>query len=176
MACVPSHIIQSGNNRQACFFAEQDYQFYLECLGEACERYKVSLHAYVLMTNHVHLLMTPDKADGISSVMQSLGRRYVQYVNFEYRRSGTLSEGRQKSSLVDAEDCLLRCYRYIEMNPVRASMVEHPADYKWSSYRSNPYGDVSEFIKPHSLYLAISGQLEERLASYRDLFLTDINQ
>jgi len=176
MAGVPCHIIQRGNNRQACFFSEQDYQFYLECLSDACDRYNVSLHAYVLMTNHVHLLMTPNKADGISRVMQSLGRRYVQYVNFEYRRSGTLWEGRHKSSLVDAEDYLLKCYRYIEMNPVRACMVEHPSEYQWSSYRVNACGEPSEFVKPHSLYLAISEHSEERLASYRELFSTGIDQ
>jgi putative transposase len=176
MADVPCHIIQRGNNRQACFFAEQDYQFYLECLTDACERYHVDLHAYVLMTNHVHLLMTPDKADGISRVMQSLGRRYVQYINFEYRRSGTLWEGRHKASLIDAEDYLLKCYRYIEMNPVRAGMVEHPGDYQWSSYRANAYGQRCQLLKPHSLYLAISGQSEERLTSYRALFSTDMDQ
>lgn len=148
---------QQGNNRLACFFAGQDYQLYLECLSGACERYKVALHVYVLMANPVHLLMTPDKADAISRVIQSLGRRYVQYINFEYWRSETLWAGRHKESLVDAEGYLLKCYRYIEMNPVHASMVEHPADYKWFSYRANAHGEQCRFIQPYSLYLAISG-------------------
>jgi len=126
MADVPCHIIQRGNNRPVCFFSEQDYLFYLECLYDACRRYKVNLHAYVLMTNHVHLLMAPRTAEGISRVMQSIGRKYVQYINVGYKRSGTLWEGRHKSSLVDTDNYLLRCYRYIEMNPVRAGMVKHP--------------------------------------------------
>jgi len=121
---VPCHVIQRGNDRQPCFYSEEDYVFYLECLYDACKRYKVNLHAYVLMTNHVHLLVTPRVADGISRVMQSIGRRYVQYVNVTYKRSGTLWEGRHKSSLVDADNYLLSCYRYIEMNPVRAGMVQ----------------------------------------------------
>lgn len=100
---MPCHVIQRGNNRDACFYAEQDYQFYLECLLDACRRYHVAVHAYVLMTNHVHLLMTPEDSEGISRVMQSVGRRYVQYINFEYQRSGTLWEGRHKASLVEAE-------------------------------------------------------------------------
>lgn len=132
---VPCHVISRGNNRDACFYSDDDSLFYLTCLQGACQRYGVSLHAYVLMSNHVHLLMTPAREDGISKVMQSVGRRYVQYINMNYRRSGTLWEGRHKSSLVDAEDYVLACYRYIELNPVRAGMVEHPADYRWSSYR-----------------------------------------
>ena len=128
LAGVPAHVIQRGNNRDACFFHEDDYRFYRQCLAEACRRYGVDLHAYVLMTNHTHLLMTPACPEGISRVMQSLGRRFVQYMNKTYRRTGTLWESRHKASLVDAERYLLACYRYIELNPVRAGMVEHPAD------------------------------------------------
>ncbi len=140
LAGMPCHVIQRGNNRQVCFYADEDYLFYKECLLDACKRYHVVTHAYVLMTNHVHLLMTPEDADGISAVMQSVGRRYVQYINKMYCRSGTLWEGRYKASIVSAEDYLLACYRYIEMNPVVASMVEHPGDYRWSSYRANSAG------------------------------------
>ena len=175
MAGVPCHVIQRGNNRQACFFAEQDYEHYLACLRDACRRYKVALHAYVLMTNHVHLLMSPETADGISRVMQSLGRRYVQYVNFEYKRSGTLWEGRHKASLVNAEDYLLKCYRYIELNPVRASMVAHPAEYKWSSYRTNAYGEKCQYIKPHGVYLDLGRQSDDREDAYRELFKTEMD-
>ena len=116
LAGVPCHVIQRGNNRDACFYAEQDYQFYLDCLQDAGRRYRVAVHAYVLMTNHVHLLLTPKDTEGISRVMQSVGRRYVQYINFEYQRSGTLWEGRHKASLVQAEDYLFTCMRYIELD------------------------------------------------------------
>jgi putative transposase len=132
LADVPSHIVQRGNDREACFFEQDNYRFYLQCLGEACRRYAVSLHAYVLMTNHVHLLMTPSTAEGVSRVMQLVGNRYVQYINRSYGRTGTLWEGRHRSSLVDAEHYLLRCYRYIELNPVRAKIVSHPGEYRWS--------------------------------------------
>ncbi len=120
---MPCHIIQRGNNREASFFAEQDYQFYIECLSDACHRYGVSLHAYVLMTNHVHLLMTPETRDSISLTMQSMGRRYVQYINKEYRRTGTLWESRHKSSLVDEDNYLLTLMRYIEINRVWSCLL-----------------------------------------------------
>lgn len=181
MAGVPSHVIQRGNNRDICFFAEQDYLFYLECLQTACDKYHVNVHAYVLMTNHVHLLMTPQDETGISRVMQSIGRRYVQYVNHEYRRSGTLWEGRHKASLVNAEEYLFACMRYIELNPVRANMVAHPAEYRWSSYQANAQGDSSNIIKAHSLYKMLGISLQQRQYAYRSLFTyaldnTDFNE
>ena len=113
---MPSHIVQRGNNRSVCFFSDEDYYAYLDYLQDACQRYAVSLHAYVLMTNHAHLLMTPACQHGISQVMQSLGRRYVQYINHQYRRSGTLWEGRHKASLVQVDQYLLACYQYIELH------------------------------------------------------------
>jgi putative transposase len=170
MAGVPSHVIQRGNNRDVCFFAEQDYLFYLDCLHSACERYHVNVHSYVLMTNHVHLLITPDDGYGISRVMQSVGRRYVQYINYEYRRSGTLWEGRHKATLVDAEQYLLTCMRYIELNPVRANMVTHPGEYPWSSYRYNAQGAPSALLNPHAEYLALDNDTIERQYAYRCLF------
>lgn len=170
MAGVPCHVIQRGNNRDACFYATQDYQFYLECLRTAGIKYDVAVHAYVLMTNHVHLLMTPKEATGISSVMQSIGCRYVQYINKTYKRTGTLWEGRHKASLINAEDYLLLCMRYIELNPVRASMVKHPADYKWSSYRANAQAERSRLITGHEVYITIDANALKRLEAYRDLF------
>ncbi|MDD3449064.1 MAG: transposase [Gammaproteobacteria bacterium] len=167
---VPCHVIQRGNNRDACFFAEEDYLFYRECLGSAARRYRVAVHAYVLMTNHVHILMSPEDEAGVSRVVQSVGRRYVQYVNRTYRRSGTLWEGRHKSSLVQAESYLMACQRYIELNPVRAGMVEHPGDYRWSSYNHNAWGHPDPIISPHSLYLRLSRYRSDRLGAYRDLF------
>lgn len=166
----PCHIVQRGNNRTVCFFAEQDYQFYLDCLADACQRYRVALHAYVLMTNHVHLLMTPTTQEGISNVMQSLGRRYVQYINYEYRRSGTLWEGRHKASLVNADEYLLKCYRYIELNPVRGNMVQHPADYQWTSYQYNAHGAADRIITPHPLYVNLDCDQHNRQHAYRELF------
>ena len=127
-------------------------------------------HAYVLMTNHVHLLVSSGEADGVGAMMKSLGQRYVQYVNRSYRRSGSLWEGRYRSCLTQEEDYLLACQRYIELNPVRAGMVVHPAEYRWSSYRANAQGEESPLIVPHSLYLALGANPEGRQAAYRELF------
>ena len=127
LAGVPQHVVQRGNNRQVCFFVEQDYVVYLDKLKYYAKQYQVDVHAFVLMTNHVHLLMTPNTDKGVSQLMQSLGRYYVRYINQTYNRTGTLWEGRYKSTLVDSEVYLLLVSRYIELNPVRANMVEHPA-------------------------------------------------
>ncbi len=140
---VPQHVIQRGNNREPCFFSEADYIRYLEDLQTAADKHECHIHAYILMTNHVHILVTPFKDMGISLMMQSLGRCYVKYINHAYQRTGTLWEGRYKASLVDSERYLLTCMQYIESNPVRASMVEHPGDYRWSSYSYNAYGRTS---------------------------------
>ena len=134
------HIIQRGNNRDACFFDERDYAFYLQQLQQSASQFNVAVHAFVLMTNHVHLLVTPSTADGCGKMMQSLGRKYVRYINITYQRSGTLWEGRYKSTLVDSELYFLTVSRYIELNPVRAGMVEAPGDYPWSSFRANGMG------------------------------------
>ncbi|MGH8029050.1 MAG: transposase [Arenimonas sp.] len=136
-ADVPQHIIQRGNDRQACFFREGDYTYYLQALLEACMAQGCRLHAYVLMTNHVHLLMTPEHCGAVARTMQSVGRRYVRHINDTLTRSGTLWEGRYKSSLVDSEQYLLACQRYIELNPVRAGMVAEPGEYRWSSFKRN---------------------------------------
>ena len=131
--CLPGiaqHVIQRGNNRQVCFGANDDFAAYAHWLEEYAEKYHVAVHAWVFMTNHVHLLVTPTTADGVSRLMQSLGRRYVRYFNHTYQRSGTLWEGRFKSCVVEDDSYLLLCQRYIELNPVRAGMVEHPADYQ----------------------------------------------
>jgi len=172
---MPVHIIQRGNDRQACYYSKDDYQFYLDCLAHACARYGVKLHAYVLMTNHVHLLMTPVVADAVSRVMQSLGRRYVRRVNSRYGRTGTLWESRHQSSLVDADDYLLACYRYIELNPVRAGMVINPGDYPWSSYRHNAYGERTPWLTPHECYLQLGTGLEQRCRNYRGLFVNGLD-
>jgi len=174
LAGLPCHIITRVSNREACFFAQEDYLFYLECLADACERYKVALHAYVLMTNHVYLLMTPKERSGISKVMQSIGRRYVQYINHHYKRCGTLWESRHKSSLIDAENYLLACYRYIELNPVRASMVEHPADYRWSSYGVNAGINIRKKLIEHECYTRLGACNDARSFAYRELFRCEL--
>ena len=142
LSAVPQHVIQRGNNREPCFFSEADYQFYLEYIRDAAERYQCAVHAYVLMTNHVHLLVSPEKHDSVPRFMQHIGRRYVQYINYAYRRSGTLWEGRYKASLVDVEKYLFTCYRYIELNPVRADMVRSPSEYPLVKLSSQCPGDT----------------------------------
>lgn len=164
------HVIQRGNNREPIFAAEADYRFYLECLGEAAGRLELSIHAYVLMTNHVHLLATPGNAESLPKTLQSVGRRYVQYFNYTYGRTGTLWEGRYKATLIDSEAYALTCMRYIELNPVRAGMVEHPADYPWSSYRANAQGVADARITAHDLYRRLGRSAEARQAAYRLLF------
>jgi putative transposase len=173
---VPQHIIQRGNNKQVCFVSTKDFAAYISWLKEYANKYQVDVHAWVLMSNHVHLLCTPKIANCISVMMQSLGRQYVRYFNHTYNRTGTLWEGRYKSCLVDADDYLLQLYRYIELNPVRAAMVEDPADYHWSSYQINALGRVSELCTSHPLYLALGESSEKRRAAYQALFNTQITR
>ena len=169
-AGVPVHIIQRGNNHQVCFGAEEDMMAFLEWLTEYSSKYSVEMHAWVLMSNHVHLLCTPQQNGAISQMMQSLGRKYVRYFNFQYQRTGTLWDGRYKSCLVQAERYLLEVYRYIELNPVRAGMVNDPGSYSWSSYQINALGKESVLCTPHSEYLRIASTKELRLERYRSLF------
>ncbi len=172
---IPCHIIQRGNNRSACFYADKDYRFYLQCLKDAVAEHDVAVHAYVLMTNHVHLLMTPTSTMGISRVMQSIGRRYVQYINRTYKRSGTLWEDRHKASIIHAEEYLFTCSRYIEMNPVRAGMVARPGAYHWSSHQCNAWGNDDPVISNHPLYEQLDCDKQARLKRYRELFAIELN-
>jgi putative transposase len=170
---IPQHIIQRGNNRQVCFASEDDFIAYAHWLTEYAQEFNVKVHAWVLMTNHVHLLATPMSESGISKMMQALGRRYVRYFNYTYQRTGTLWEGRFKSCVINAEEYFFICQRYIELNPVRANMVGHPADYKWSSYRFHAQESLdlqSELWQPHELYLKLSRQQETRAKRYQALF------
>ncbi|GGO68209.1 transposase [Bowmanella pacifica] len=174
LAGVPQHVVQRGNNRQVCFYIDQDYAVYLDKLKEYSCRYKVAVHAFVLMTNHVHLLVTPTTPLGVSQMMQALGRYYVRYINVTHGRSGTLWEGRYKSSLVDSEHYLLLVSRYIELNPVRANMVAHPAEYPWSSYQHNALDKYIELLTAHPLYLALGTDVTSRKAAYQALFKAQI--
>jgi len=172
---VPQHIIQRGNNREPCFFGVSDYEQYLHNLLEASDKNNVAIHAYVLMTNHIHLLATPGDPHSISHMMQDLGRKYVRYINTSYARTGTLWEGRYKASLVDSDAYLFTCMRYIELNPVRANMVTHPGDYSWSSYGRNAAGKIDQLITHHPLYSSLGDSQDCRLHAYRELFKTDID-
>lgn len=172
----PQHVIVRGNNREPIFYADEDYRFYLETLKKACAKHQCDVHAYVLMTNHVHLLITPNKSDGVSKVIQMLGRYYVQYFNYTYQRTGTLWEGRYKATLIDSEHYALGCYRYIELNPVRAGMVDHPPEYPWSSYATNALGKANELVVEHALYKRLGQSSQRRLEAYRALFDVDVPQ
>jgi REP-associated tyrosine transposase len=161
---------QRGNNRQAAFYIDGDRRVYLEHLGAAARKYGCLIHAYVLMTNHVHLLATPLETAALSRTMQHLGRRYVRYLNDTYRRSGTLWEDRFKASLVDSELYFLQCCRYIELNPVRARIVSGPGDYQWSSYRCHALGTHDALVSAHEEYERLGSNPEARQAAYRALF------
>ncbi|MBL8519268.1 MAG: transposase [Betaproteobacteria bacterium] len=167
---VPLHIVQRGHNREACFYSEEDYQSYLHWLGEALAESDCRLHAYALMTNHVHLLLTPRKAALVPRLIMSLGRRYVQYMNRTYKRTGTLWDSRYKSSIIQAEAYLLTCMRYIELNPVRAGMVDDPAHYRWTSYRHNGLGQADARLSGHTVYEALGTTDKARQSAYRALF------
>ena len=176
LADVPQHIVQRGHNRQPTFFADADYRRYLATLGAAAKAHACEVHAYVLMPNHIHLLVTPRKPAGVSRLMQSLAGRYAQYLNAAHGRSGTPWEGRYKASLVDSERYLLACYRYIEANPVRAGMVANPGDYPWSSHGHNGAGVGDGVIVEHALYGALGATGEERRAAYRALFAGEMGE
>jgi putative transposase len=167
---MPVHIVQRGHSREPVFFEDNDYLAYLRWLKEGAERYKVDIHAYALMTNHIHILATTGDTDGITRMMQYVGRHYVPYINHTYGSSGSIWEGRYKASLIHDEEYLLACMRYIELNPVRADMVRSPAHYRWSSYRCNGQGKEDALITPHALYMALGKTLPTRLAAYKALF------
>lgn len=165
---IPCHVTQRGNNRNDCFYTIEDYRFYLDCMQDAALRFHVAIHAYVLMTNHVHLLLTPADEFGASRMIQSIGRRYVSHINRKYRRTGTLWEGRHKASPVDAEAYLLACYRYIELNPLRAGIVNSPDDYPWSSYLCHAYGDHDGLVTDHAVFENLGVTRDERSRHYRE--------
>lgn len=175
IAGVPEHVIQRGNNRQVIFTSEDDMKAYVTWLKKYAQKYGVAIHAWVLMTNHVHLLCTPSSSTSISKMMQSLGRMYVMFFNKSYHRSGTLWEGRFRSCLVQEEAYLMKLYQYIELNPVRAGMVNDPAEYTWSSYQCNALGKESDLCTPHAVYLKLGNAKVERLKSYRDMFLHSVD-
>ena len=167
---VPLHIIQRGNNRIPCFASRSDYLTYLDMLRECAFDCACALHAYVLMTNHVHLLLSPGADDSASMMMQRLGTRYVGYFNRRHGRTGTLWEGRFHSSLVQDERYLMICHRYIELNPIRAGMANVPSDYPWSSHRANAFGEQDSLLTPHFLYTCLGSDAMTRRTAYQHLF------
>jgi putative transposase len=167
---VAVHVIQRGNNRVACFKQDSDYLMYLAHLRQLSEKYECAVHAYCLMTNHVHLLLTPQTANGCTGLMRDLGQRYVQYFNRRHDRTGTLWEGRFRSCIVQSALYVLGCYRYIELNPVRAGMVDHPTGYLWSSYAVNSGLRSDPLISQHAEYVALASDKERRQTAYRGLF------
>jgi len=173
---LPQHVIIRGVNRDPIFYQDIDYRYYLMRLREAMEKHGCFLHSYALMTNHVHLLLTPADTLSLGKTVQVLGRYYVQYFNESYGRTGTLWEGRYKSALVDTERYLLICYRYIELNPVRAGMVTHPADYPWSSYRHNAIGQSNLILTPHDKYNQLGATDKERKDNYQALFEAHLSE
>ena len=173
---VPLHIVQRGNNRVATFHSAIDFACYLEHLGNASRQFACAIHAYVLMSNHVHLLVTPEDASGPSLMMQTLGRWYVRYLNARLARTGTLWEGRFRSSVVDSDRYVLACSRYIELNPVRAQMVEEAPHYRWSSFRCNAQGIRDELITPPLTYQQLAPDAADRLEAYRALFANPLDQ
>lgn len=174
---IPWHIIQRGNNRGTCFITDVDCENYLSILNDQAMQYGCAVHAYVLMANHIHLLLTPAEVDSAAQLMKHLGQRYAQYVNRTYKRTGTLWDGRFRSCLTQNEEYVLACYRYIELNPVRRNMVKQPADFRWSSYHANADGRTSNAIQltPHAEYLRLGTSIGSCQKAYRSLFRSNLN-
>jgi len=172
----PQHVIQRGNNRMEIFRAREDYQQFIQWLGSAAQEYGVQIHAYVLMSNHLHLLATPKDDQALGRMMQSAGRRYVQYFNNRYDRTGTLWEGRYRATLVESTRYFMVCSRYIELNPVRAGLVADPAQYPWSSYQGNVGLSQDLLLTPHQEYWALGNTPFDRHAAYRAIVAQGLGQ
>jgi len=173
---VPVHIVQRGHCREPVFFDEADYQAYLHWLSEAAAEHGCAIHAYVLMTNHIHILATPTDKQGVGRMMQSVGRHYVPYINHTYGTSGSIWEGRYKANLVQEDDYLLQCMRYIELNPVRVNMVRSPSQYRWSSYRCNGQGKGDPLVEAHPVYLSLGRTAQVRIDAYKALFKSHVDK
>ena len=172
----PHHVIQRGNNRQAIFTEEADYRYLLELIEGYARELDVAVHSYVLMTNHFHLLATPQSQTALPEMMQAVGRRYVRYFNQRQGRSGTLWEGRYRSTLIQAERYLLACMVYIDLNPVRAGMVAEPAQYPWSSYRHYAGMASDRLVTPHPLYWSLGNTPFAREQAYSELIQAGISR
>lgn len=173
---VTQHVVQRGHDRRPCFFAPDDYDAYLAILSESLQKYGAQLHAYCLMTNHTHLLMTPTTPGALSAVLQHSSGRFVRLINRRYGRTGTLWESRFKACIVDSDRYALTCHRYIELNPVRAGVVATPAAYAWSSYSANALSQPKTYLTPHPSVLALGVTPTSRSAAYRALFADEISE
>ncbi len=173
---IPQHLIVRGNNRSLLFRDDADRCVFMRFLDEALDGCACDLHAYVLMSNHVHLLATGHLEGELSELMQRIGRRFARLVNLRWCRTGTLFEGRFRSSLVDSESYFLTCMRYIELNPVRAGLLDHPGKYFWSSYRQNATGEPRAPVRPHETYLRLGATRSERGREYRRLVEAGVAQ
>lgn len=171
----PHHVIQRGNNRQPIFASSADYQTLLDLLFENARKFDVAIHAYVLMGNHFHLLVTPQTAEGLPQMMQAVGRRYVRYFNDTQKRSGTLWEGRYKSTVIQTERYLLACMAYLDLNPVRAGLVAQARDYPWSSYGYYTGQRIDKLITPHPQMWALGNTPFAREAAYAELVQSGIS-
>lgn len=172
---LPLHLVQRGNNKAACFHCDDDRRFYLHHLARLSGQAACEVHAYCLMTNHVHLLPTPRGADSAARLMRRLDLLHSQYLNRKYRRTGSVWEGRFRSCVVESESYLLQCYRYIEANPVRAGMVSRPDEYCWSSHGFNTAAEPSSWLVPHAEYLRLASSTQERGRQYRALFDVEVD-
>ena len=173
---IPAHIVQRGHSRSPVFFENDDYHTYLHYLDEGSKRYECAIHAYVLMTNHIHILATPSDKEAITRMMQYVGRYYVPYINYKYGSSGSIWEGRYKANLVQDDGYLLTCMRYIELNPVRADMTKSPRAYRWSSYKQNALGKEDLIVTAHDVYKQLGRNAALRQENYRDLFKAQIEK
>ena len=171
----PHHVIQRGNNRQAIFANPENRQALLDLMTESAKRFEVDVHAYVLMDNHIHLLLTPRTDDGLPLMMQAVGRRYVRYFNDLQGRTGTLWEGRYRSTVIEAERFLLACMAYIDLNPVRAGLVAQAGDYPWSSYGHYTGQRIDKLITPHPLFWELGNTPFAREAAYADMVQAGLN-
>ena len=165
---ITLHLTQRGSNRGVIFRCQSDYQAFIHVLRYALDRYDVQIHAYALMTNHIHLMVTPGTATALPRTMQSVSRRYVDFFNTRYERTGGLWQGRYKVAYIQDERYWLTCMRYVEMNPVRAGLVAAPHEYQWSSYRAHALGEADPLITPHPVYLALGATSDMRREAWRD--------
>jgi putative transposase len=172
----PHHVIQTGNNHQVIFREPEDYTAFLAWLREAARQFKISIHAYVLMPTHLHLLVSPSDSTGLGRMMQWVGRQYVPYFNNRYQRTGTLWQGRYRATVIESEPYFLTCSRYIELNPVRAGLVGTPNDYPWSSHAHHVGAKSDPLITDHPIYWALGNTPFHREAAYRELLDQDVSE
>lgn len=167
---IPVHLILRSNNSRPCFYGADDYRFFLQCLQDYAIESSCSLHAYVLMSNHIHLLLTPAHKKSVVNLIKQLGEFYSQYINRIYHENGAFLGKRFSCYLIHEEEYILVCQRHIELNPVRSNIVSYPGEYSWSSYRANAHGVNSSLVTPHPLYLLLGNSRRERIAVYRSSF------